>query len=278
MSAQDGDAGLPDPVADVGGEQRRRRLVALVDGDGPAPGPPGLRERLDRVCAVAGAQVAVDGAGVTVLGGRNAGPAGHRDQVAGTGALTRRLDELQLTTGEGPCLDAYASGEPALAGDLTTETTRWLGFAPEAIAAGAVAVFSLPLQVGAARLGTLDMYRTVAGPLSREQLADALVLAVLATEALLELAEQVVPVPGPEADTGRPAVGWLSDVHAHVHVASGMVSARAGIGVDAALLRIRAHAFASGEPISEVARRIIDRDLVLGPGAGHLDAPPSPEP
>lgn len=165
-------------------------------------------------------------------------------------------------------------GVPVLVGDLTAETTRWPGFASEAVAAGAMAAFSLPLQVGVVRLGTLDMNRSAAGPLAREQLADALALAGLATEALLELAEHPEPVPdGVDADPPPRVAGWLSDVHADVHVASGMVSAQEGIGVDAALLRIRAHAFVSGERISEVARRIIDRDLVLDPGTGH--PPPS---
>lgn len=131
-------------------------------------------------------------------------------------------------------------------------------------------MFSLPLQVGAVRLGTLDLNRASSGPMSREQLAGALALVELATEALLELAEHPDPSADDPAqdDAGadpmpRQAAGWLPDVHADVHVASGMVSARLGIDVGTGMLRLRAHAFASSEPISEVARRIIDRSLVL---------------
>jgi GAF domain-containing protein len=236
-------------------EVRRRRLVALLDDHA------GWQERLERVCVVTVGLVGVDGAAVTVMGSVRAGLDGHRDQLAATGPLSRRLEDLQLTAGEGPCMDAFRDGRPVLIADLAGEPSRWLGFGSEASAAGVSAVFSLPLQVGAIRLGTFDLHRRSAGPLSHEQLADALAMASLATEALLELAEQGS---APEPGGGREvAAGWLPDVHADVHAASGMVSAQTGSDVRSALLRIRAHAFGNGEPIHEVARRIIDRDLTF---------------
>lgn len=131
------------------------------------------------------------------------------------------------------------------------------------------------------RLGTLDLHRATVGVLSRDQLADAVVLAGLATEIVLHLLDPdgrdhdtEVGEPGAGEDaTGMAGttLGWLPGVHAEVHQASGMVSGREGIGVDQALLRIRAHAFAQDEPIEQVARRIVDRDLVLDQVAGTRD-------
>lgn len=271
MSAHDG----ADPATGLaGGDQaRRRRLAALLDGHGgTARGAGGVGGRLRRVTAVAPAVLGVDGAGVTVMTSTEGGRDGVRDQLAATGPLTPRLEELQLTTGQGPCLDAFASGEPVLVHDLAAERGRWLGFDGEALANGVVAVFSFPLQVGAVRLGTLDLYRTTVGALSADRFADALALAGLATEAVLEFVEQGGtggpadhPADGvPDADPHRwDRAGWLPHVHSDVHVASGMVSVRAGISTGAALLRIRAHAYAHGEPIGEVARRIIARELEL---------------
>ncbi len=296
MSAHDG----ADGVAAAGngavcGEPRRERLLALLadgatDGrrsgasgasGGRMAGPHGLRglrSRLDRVCAVSVSEVGVDGAGVTVIAGLEDGLAGARDLPAATGPRARRLEELQLTAGEGPCLDAYREGLPVLVGDLTADPARWPGFGPEALEAGAAALFSLPLQVGAVRLGTLDLYRAAPGPLSRRQLADALELASLATEVLLELADDV----GAHDDPGAVlAAGWLPHVHADVHVAAGMHSVWAGIDVATALLRLRAHAFARGESLHQVARRVIDRDLIIDdPGTqdtNHGHEPLGPE-
>ncbi|MFC5061919.1 GAF and ANTAR domain-containing protein [Actinomycetospora atypica] len=219
------------------------------------------------VCAGVPATAGVDGAGITVMGSLAGGLEGARDQVAATGPVSRRLEELQLTVGEGPCLDAYATGMPVLVADLASGFTPWLAFAPEAQAAGASAVFSLPLQVGAVRLGTLDLYRSRPGDLSREQLAAALAVAETATELLLENSD-------PDADPGED-VGWLSGVHADVHIASGVVSVQSGVDVGAALLRLRAYAFAHAEPLHEVARRVIEHTLVLA--GGNLDDDP-PEP
>lgn len=255
-----------------GVDARRRRLLALLsapDDPGGGPGSNGTggdRARLGRVCALAVLEVGVSGAGVTVMAGLAGALAGDRDQVWATSALTRRLEGLQLTTGEGPCLDSYADGAPVLVGDLSSEVTRWLGFGPEALSVGVAAVFSFPLQVGAVRLGTLDLHRDAVGVLTRDQLADAGTLASVATEILLDLAgngarwaPEVDDRVGPEEDTA----GWLPGVHAEVYQASGMVSGRERVGVDAALLRIRAHAYSHGEPIEQVARRILDRTLTL---------------
>lgn len=254
-------------------ERRRRRAVTLTaavgpaDDDGPAGGAtvPDRRGRLARVCGVSMSEVGVSGAGITVMSSVDAGRAGHRDQVWASGPLTRRLEDLQLTTGEGPCLDAYESGAPVLAGRLAAEASRWPGFGPEAVAAGAAAVFSLPLQVGVVRLGTLDLHRGTEGALGTDQLADALVLARLATETLLELVGDRAPpaAAGPGDDGADRSTGWLPDAHAEVHQASGMVSVQESISVGEALLRIRAFAFARGVPIGEVARHIVARELVL---------------
>jgi hypothetical protein len=216
-----------------------------------------------RVCRLAVSEVGVSGAGVTVMVSVADGLAGRRDQIAWSGALSRQLEDLQLTAGQGPCLDAFAAGAPVLVGDLAASAARWPGFAPEALAAGAAAVFSLPVQVGAVRLGTLDLYRVTTGPLTAAELGAALLLAGLATETLLELAADHGPKGYGAGDGAADDAGWLADVHAEVHQASGVVSVAEHIGVGEALVRIRAHAYARGVPIAEVAARIIARELDL---------------
>ena len=267
----------PDGPDEAGGSARDHLLGLLSDATGAAPR--GLSAFLERVCEVAVSEVGVSGAGVTVMGSLADGIAGYRDQVCASDPRSRQLEDLQLTTGQGPCLDAYGAGTPVLVGDLAGAASRWPGFAPEAVATGAAAVFSLPLQVGVVRLGTLDLHRVTVGSLGRGQLSAALVLAGLATETLLEHADMsggVGGMGGADGGVGGPSdIGWLSDVHAGVHQASGMVSVSLGVGVGEALVLIRAHAYARGEPIADVASRIVDRDLVLtalGPGPGAPDA------
>ena len=77
-------------------------------------------------------------------------------------------------------------GSPMLVPDLAPLTERWPGFAPAAVDAGARALFAFPLQAGAIRAGMLLLYRAQPGPLTPQQLADALVFADIALQLLLD--------------------------------------------------------------------------------------------
>ena len=114
-------------------------------------------------------------------------------------------------------------------------------------------MFSFPLVLGAVRLGSLDCYRDKPGDLGRDQLGDGLTLADAAFAVVLAEAA------GHEPDD----LDWISDIHAEVHQACGIVMYDLKITIDMALLRIRAYAYAHDLPISEEARQIVDRRLSL---------------
>jgi hypothetical protein len=216
------------------------------------------------VCAAAVADVGVDGAGVTVM----ASPAA-RDTVHATDAVASELEQLQITLGQGPCLDTFADGGPVLAVDLRARDyqTRWPAFAPAALRSGAGAVFALPLQVGAIRLGAMDLYRRRPGELRQPQLADALAYAEAVCMLLLDMAGGAPPG---TAESAR----RRDDPTAHqavVHQATGMVLVQLGVSADAALVRLRAHAFAQDRPLAAVARDVVERRLRFKPDppGGH---------
>jgi hypothetical protein len=72
-----------------------------------------------------------------------------------TDELSEQLEELQLTFGEGPRVDAYADGAPVLVPDLDAAgvASRWPAFGPAARLAGAAAVFALPTLLRRAAAG-----------------------------------------------------------------------------------------------------------------------------
>ncbi|MEV6622174.1 GAF and ANTAR domain-containing protein [Amycolatopsis sp. NPDC051106] len=160
------------------------------------------------------------------------------------------LEELQYTVGEGPGVEAFEAGDPVLVGDLGEQRHRWPGLSDSAVPAGAAALFAFPLQAAALRLGTLALYRRRAGELAEAELADALVLAELATTALL------VDSAGAAAAGTEPA-GFYDDVH----VATGMLATELRVSLEDALLRLRAHAFSHRVPVTEVARAVVARRL-----------------
>jgi GAF domain/ANTAR domain len=198
--------------------------------------------------------VPVSGVGLALM--TDQGPAGT---VAATDGGAQRLEELQFTSGEGPCVDASTTGRPVLVPDLAeSESLRWPEFGPAARAAGLRAIFALPLQVGGIRLGVLDLYRETAGMLPPEQLGEALSFADAATLLLLHLqAEDSAQA----SSLHRLAV---LDDRAEVHQATGIVSVRAGVSLGQALLLLRARAYAEGRPLGELARDVLDGVVDLG--------------
>jgi hypothetical protein len=187
--------------------------------------------------------------------------AGHLMRV--TDEVSERLAELELTLGEGPSLDASASGGPALASDLADGESeyRWPVFAPAACAAGAAAVFAFPLSVGAIRAGVLSLYRDRPGPLSNFQLGDALVFADTATLLLLD-GQDRAGTAGPGAGPGGQPAG-LASHRAEIDQATGMLTEQLGVGIGDAFARLRAYAYLNDLRLRDVARDIVARRLRL---------------
>ena len=89
------------------------------------------------------------------------------------------FEKLQTELGEGPCLAAYHNGKAVSVPDLRDDV-RFPNFAPRAVEAGLVAVFTFPLHHGELRLGALDLYRDTPGALSRDLMSTAQTLADVA--------------------------------------------------------------------------------------------------
>ena len=207
------------------------------------------------VCAAAVAGVGADGAAVSLMVNSTV-----RDMVHATNQVAGELEEWQVSFGQGPCVDALAAGGPVLAVDLGLPdySRRWPVFTPAALDSGARAVFALPLQVGAIRLGVMDLYRARPGGLSPYELSDALAFADAAGILLLEGAA-AIQLDGSD---------WQDDPTAHqaqVHQATGMILAQLGISAEAAFARLRAYAFAHDRRIGDVARDVVGRKLRFQP-------------
>ena len=204
-----------------------------------------------RICELCVEGLGVSGAGIAMVT-----TGGHRGVVCATNDVAATIEDLQLTLGEGPCVDAAVAGSPVLLPDLGDSTDvaveRWPAFLDAATAAGVEAMFAFPLRVGAISVGVLDLYRDRPGGLSAEDLATALVAADAAALALLYL-----DVDGPDAfadDHGARASYQLQ-----VHQATGMVMAQTLATIDQAFLMLRARAFAESRSLSELAADVVAR-------------------
>ena len=176
-----------------------------------------------------------------------------RASVCATDGVSARLEELQLTHGEGPCVDAFRDQQPAVEPDLLTSgaTTRWPAFTGPAVDAGARAVFGFPMTVEGSSLGALHLYRDASGGLTDNQHADTLVLADLAGRWVLGMQATAAPDQLPAG----------LDVRSVVHQASGVLAAQLDVSIAGAQALLRAHAVRTGQPLSLVAEAVVDHRL-----------------
>ena len=233
-------------------DEHTTAVMALLTEEPSAPEDmPAPVGRLQRLCRVASRDLPASGVGVSLMS-----ESGDLVSTAASNGASAAVEELQFTMGEGPCLAAFASRRPVLVPDITEgDGMSWLGYGPAALEQGVRAVFAFPLQVGAARLGALDVYRDRPGALSMWALSRALTYADVAMQTVLD------------ADGGAEETALLltdgDGVRWEVYQAQGMVMALLRVGAAEALSRIRAYAYANDRPLREVADAIVSRRVVL---------------
>ncbi|HWC12383.1 MAG TPA: GAF and ANTAR domain-containing protein [Acidimicrobiales bacterium] len=198
------------------------------------------------LCDVCCELLSVSGAALTLTAGVPPGLLGSSDATAAV------IEDLQVTLGEGPTVDAGRLGVPVGEPDLAASRhPRWLAFRDGAAAAGAAAVFAFPLRIGAVQVGVLTLYQRRRGALSDEQHSGALAIAGVLAHTLLAIQAQAPP--GVVAD----ALGALAEHGAEVHQAAGMIAVRLGTPVGDALVLLRARAYGDDRTLAETAREVV---------------------
>lgn len=100
----------------------------------------------------------------------------------------------------------------------------------------------------------LDVFRTHPGPLSRDELGEAITLSDLAVTALLD---------GQDQGDGERDIDGGIEQGAVLWQAQGMVMVTLSVTITEALVRLRAHAYATDRRLSEVAADIVAGRLRL---------------
>lgn len=235
----------------------RARFLAGIDkasagGDAPL-----------RMCPACVLALPVSGAGIAVqVGDFGLEVLGASDGVA------ERVEWLQITLGEGPGIDAVAGGGPVVVPYLAVMDSRWPMFVPAAIECGVAAMYAMPLQLGAIRVGVLDLYRDTAARLDSSDFADAVAIADLVTAILLTTGQ-----------TGRVdgSLGpwWDQPLRTReVHQATGMMMAQLSVSAREAYVRLQAYAYANGQLLDGVAHDVVHHRLRFDPEADPDPVPP----
>jgi hypothetical protein len=227
------------------------QLLAAVDGRRGV-------EAADRLCEACVVLFDIDAAAISVvLDGASSGTLGSSGEPA------RTYDELQFTLGEGPCLDSVAHHAPVLVADLADpEDPRWPIYGPAMLSHHIRGVFAMPVLVAGEYVGALDFFRAQPGLLKGEHFSGAVVAAELAGVPMLDLMNDDL-----QAAVNDPESNAWAELHmlsrTEVSQATGMLVAQLGVEPAEALVRLRAHAYATGRSSTDVARDIVDRRLRL---------------
>lgn len=217
--------------------------------EGVSPEPPNaeFRRWLSHCIGSLTAAAAIDGAGISLCS-----MTGQREVLFASDDLAGRIEQLQFTLGEGPCVDSTRTGGTVLVPDIEDPrgslAGRWPVFLQEVSKVGVRALFALPIQFGAIHLGAVDLYRLAPGPLSGKELGAAWTTVDAVALKVLQLWSS--PSEGFQAEDP----GWSTMT---VHRAAGMAMVQIGTTIEEALLRLRATAYAEGKTINQVANEVV---------------------
>lgn len=181
--------------------------------------------------------------------------AGRLRVMASSSERSEALELLEAQNDEGPCYESYQQAWPVFSEDLTVEGERWPTFAPLALEKGFLSVQAIPMRVRGETVGALNLFRDETGRLAESDMPLGQGMADIAAIALLQ--ERIV----------RETRGVVQQLQGAltsrvvIEQAKGVLAERAGIGVDEAFARMRAHARARNVRLSDLARQLIDGEL-----------------
>ncbi|HEY3409341.1 MAG TPA: GAF and ANTAR domain-containing protein [Propionicimonas sp.] len=189
--------------------------------------------------------------GVTAAGILLADQFGSLRVLASTDEETRMLELLELQNNDGPCLEAFRTGDVIEGVDLSRFTMRWPHFVAAAMSAGITNAYAVPLRLRDQRIGALNLFQAGTRAFGLHEFQVARVMADMAAIGIINhwsirqgevLAEQLQ--------------GAL-DSRVIIEQAKGVVAERQGLSMGEAFEYLRRSARSSHRPIADVATETV---------------------
>ncbi|MET0726442.1 MAG: GAF and ANTAR domain-containing protein [Leifsonia sp.] len=178
--------------------------------------------------------------------------AGALEVIASTSERSSLIGLMQLGNGEGPCVEAYETGETVSVSDLASIYARWPRFALEAKDLGYMSVHAVPLRLRGDTLGSLNLFRDVPGEFTTEDVVAARGLADVATVSILH--ERALR----ESSVARDQLQHALSSRVIIEQAKGVISQTDSVDMDEAFRRMRDRARRTNRRLSDVARDVVD--------------------
>ncbi len=193
--------------------------------------------------------------GVSAAGVMLASPAGGLGLVASSSEAMRLLELFELQAQEGPCLDAFRTGERIEHENLAIGSGHWPSFSAAAIKVGFRSALALPLRLRDVTLGALNLLNDTVTPLEETDIIVARAFADLAALSIMQHRAAA------EAQRLNEQLSAALTSRIVIEQAKGVISERADIELDEAFSRLRAYARNHNLRLTDVARAAIDGAL-----------------
>jgi hypothetical protein len=190
---------------------------------------------------------------------------GRLQFVAASDEGVRQLELFQVQNHEGPCLDAFRTGEAVVNADLQEANERWPRFAPRAAAAGFRSVHAIPLRLRVEVIGAMGVFGTDVGRLEAADVQMTQALAHIATIGLLQ--EQV----SGRSEAIAEQLQAVLNSRASIEQAKGAIAEFRKVNVDDAFLMLQAEARRTQRRLSEVAKAVLTEPSALSDLSDSLD-------
>ncbi|WP_200829934.1 GAF and ANTAR domain-containing protein [Microbacterium sp. SLBN-154] len=192
---------------------------------------------------------------VTAAGILLANEGGDLELVASTSEASKLVEAIQLAAQAGPCIECFRAGTAISVPDIHDVPSAWRAFQKSALDQGFVAIESVPMRLRETTIGTLNLLSAVPGPPSAYDMTAAQAFADVATIGILhERTARRSEVLSQQLQTA------LSS-RVIIEQAKGVVSFTSGVPIDDAFHLIRTYARNHGLPLSDVAARLVRREL-----------------
>ncbi len=194
--------------------------------------------------------LAVSAAGVML-----ASPAGSLGLAASSSEAMRLLELFELQSQEGPCLDAFRTGEPTGHEDLQSRPGRWPSFSAAALAAGFRSASALPMRLRDVTIGALNLLSVSQTPMEEADVIVARAFADLATLSVIQHRASM------QAHRLNEQLSAALTSRVVIEQAKGVISERAGVTLAEAFSRLRAYARIRNLRLTDVAQAAVDGTL-----------------
>lgn len=193
--------------------------------------------------------------GVSAAGVMLASPAGDLRLVASSSEAMRILELFELQAQEGPCLDAFRTGERVEHEDLHAGSGRWPRFSLVAAEAGFQSVFALPLRLRERTVGALNLFSYEPTPMDKD---DVLVVQAFADLAAISVVQHRA---ANETQLINEQLAQALTSRILIEQAKGVIFERVGVDMAEAFRLLRRYARDHNLHLSAVAQGAIDGTL-----------------